>query len=251
MNYFRCTGGGSGGGAVLINKTIRNNGVYNAADDNADGFSRVTVDIPSFEILKGDNVPSDSIGENGQLYLQTIKGVRQDLSLFGGLIENNGSTMSVNLDKNGAYFKYNAGPYLGAQLFNQFDLTDVDKIKIKVDSSAPSYNDYGTLRYSPLVIIENTISPTTNYIANTITQSATGETYNIPTQGDSVTFDIDVSNLTGYYWIVLSCIGATAKFSDLYLCSDSADAIVCDSFAKVSDSWQKLIDTNISDIITN
>ena len=47
MNYFKCTGGGSGGGgAVLITKTITDNGIYNASADNADGFSRVTVNVP-------------------------------------------------------------------------------------------------------------------------------------------------------------------------------------------------------------
>lgn len=58
MNYFKCTGGGSGGGggAVLITKTITDNGVYNAAADNADGFSRVTVNVPKggFKSLKFD-----------------------------------------------------------------------------------------------------------------------------------------------------------------------------------------------------
>lgn len=34
------------GGSVLIEKTITQNGVYNAIDDNADGYSKVTVTIP-------------------------------------------------------------------------------------------------------------------------------------------------------------------------------------------------------------
>ena len=47
MNYFQCVGGnGGGGGSVLITKTITDNGVYNASADNADGFSRVTVNVP-------------------------------------------------------------------------------------------------------------------------------------------------------------------------------------------------------------
>lgn len=47
MNYFKCAGGsGGGGGAILTTKTITDNGVYNAIDDNADGYSRVTVTVP-------------------------------------------------------------------------------------------------------------------------------------------------------------------------------------------------------------
>lgn len=47
----RITAGGSGGGggseAVLIDKTISANGVYNASDDNADGYKKVTAQVPN------------------------------------------------------------------------------------------------------------------------------------------------------------------------------------------------------------
>jgi hypothetical protein len=46
MNFFQCIGNGTGGGAVLITKNISDNGVYNASADNADGFSRVVVNVP-------------------------------------------------------------------------------------------------------------------------------------------------------------------------------------------------------------
>lgn len=39
-------GGGGGGEAKLIVKTVTANGTYNASGDNADGFSRVTVNVP-------------------------------------------------------------------------------------------------------------------------------------------------------------------------------------------------------------
>ena len=39
--------GGGGGGSTLIEKSISANGVYNASDDSADGYSKVTVDVPS------------------------------------------------------------------------------------------------------------------------------------------------------------------------------------------------------------
>ena len=41
---------GSGGGATLITKTITANGIYEAVDDNADGYSQVTVNVPSSNI---------------------------------------------------------------------------------------------------------------------------------------------------------------------------------------------------------
>lgn len=36
-----------GGGSTLITKTITQNGTYNASSDNADGYSQVTVNVPS------------------------------------------------------------------------------------------------------------------------------------------------------------------------------------------------------------
>lgn len=39
------SGGGGGGSVTLIEKSITENGEYNASDDNADGYSKVTVDV--------------------------------------------------------------------------------------------------------------------------------------------------------------------------------------------------------------
>ena len=35
----------TGGGSVLVTKTITQNGTYSAEDDNADGYSEVTVNV--------------------------------------------------------------------------------------------------------------------------------------------------------------------------------------------------------------
>lgn len=35
------------GGSTLINKTVTENGIYNASEDNADGYSKVTVNVAS------------------------------------------------------------------------------------------------------------------------------------------------------------------------------------------------------------
>lgn len=44
-NSIRLGGGGSGGSATLITKSITQNGTYSAQDDSADGYSEVTVDV--------------------------------------------------------------------------------------------------------------------------------------------------------------------------------------------------------------
>ena len=45
-NHFLPSGGG-GSSATLITKTITENGTYNASSDNADGYSSVTVNVPT------------------------------------------------------------------------------------------------------------------------------------------------------------------------------------------------------------
>lgn len=42
----KATASGGGGEATLITKTIDANGVYNASSDNADGYKKVTVQLP-------------------------------------------------------------------------------------------------------------------------------------------------------------------------------------------------------------
>lgn len=44
---FSESGGGGGGSATLITKSITANGTYDAEDDSADGYSQVTVAVPS------------------------------------------------------------------------------------------------------------------------------------------------------------------------------------------------------------
>ena len=58
----KLAGGGGGGEAVLKTKTVTANGVYNASSDHADGYSKVTVNVPSppAPVLIGKN-----IGANG------------------------------------------------------------------------------------------------------------------------------------------------------------------------------------------
>lgn len=47
IEKLELTGSGGGGGSTLITKTITENGTYSAEDDDADGYSSVTVNVPS------------------------------------------------------------------------------------------------------------------------------------------------------------------------------------------------------------
>ena len=56
---------GGGGGATLIEKSIVENGEYNAADDSADGYSSVKVNVPPtlFKQLVNGNITSIAEGD--------------------------------------------------------------------------------------------------------------------------------------------------------------------------------------------
>lgn len=56
-----------GGSATLIEKTVTQNGVYNAADDSADGYSKVTTDVPN-SYAAGDE---GKVVSNGALVAQS------------------------------------------------------------------------------------------------------------------------------------------------------------------------------------
>lgn len=66
----RITADGSGGGgseAVLIDKAISANGVYNASDDNADGYKKVTAQVPN----SYDAADEGKVVSSGALVSQT------------------------------------------------------------------------------------------------------------------------------------------------------------------------------------
>lgn len=54
---------GGGGSAVLTSKDITENGLYNAADDEADGYSSVNVDVPNTYLLSDEG----KVVNNGRL----------------------------------------------------------------------------------------------------------------------------------------------------------------------------------------
>ena len=61
--------GGGGGSSTLVEKTITANGTYNPADDNADGYSSVTANVPNTYTLSDEG----KVVDNGALVSQTSR----------------------------------------------------------------------------------------------------------------------------------------------------------------------------------
>lgn len=78
--------GGGGGSAVLVSKTITENGTYNASDDNADGYSDVTVNVSGGVTPAGTK--AISITQNGT--------TTEDVSQYADV------QISVNVPSSGA-----------------------------------------------------------------------------------------------------------------------------------------------------
>lgn len=68
---------GSGGGSTLVTKTITENGTYDPADDNADGYSEVTVNVSgggyslSYDVGEFIGIPA---GNTGETLIGTVTG---------------------------------------------------------------------------------------------------------------------------------------------------------------------------------
>lgn len=140
----------------------------------------------------------------------------EDLTAFTSLVEN-ANCMVVGKFDNLIGFTYIGGSNIAAQFYKKIDLTDKNTLTIEVSSLINSYNNYQTLAFAPILIIENTIDPSNNYVALTNPQSVTGATYRQNIQGSFTKFEVDVSELTGEYWVILSSIGATSIWNNLFI----------------------------------
>lgn len=89
--------GGGGGGSTLIEKSISANGVYNASDDSADGYSKVTVDVPNAYTAQDEG----KVVDNGALVAQTTHAEITENGIYD-ITTNN--SVSVNVSGGGVEF---------------------------------------------------------------------------------------------------------------------------------------------------
>ncbi len=82
QGFVDAVGAISGGGSTLITKTITANGTYNASDDNADGYSQVTVNV-SGGVLPAGYTALSYLESDGTQYLDT--GIKAQGGLFASV----------------------------------------------------------------------------------------------------------------------------------------------------------------------
>ena len=91
-----------------------------------------------FPILTGESNPTANSGENGQLYLQTLKGTMPSFYTFKGMVER-ANVMTVDVEDDSISFAYVSGSQIGAQAYMQIDLTNIDTIKVTVHRKVLTY----------------------------------------------------------------------------------------------------------------
>jgi hypothetical protein len=109
---------------TLISKSITANGTYNASDDNADGYSSVSVDVP---------LPSNAY------LLQTIE--HESIATFADGTDNFLKSLEVAIEPQQDLHGYDA-PWVGGAGKNKFDATESSRV---VDGVTFTVNDDGTV----------------------------------------------------------------------------------------------------------
>ena len=223
-------------------QTITQNGTYDTTLIS-ELVANVSGGGGSTNILSGTDIPASSVGENGAVYLLLAES--QD---FTQLSLKKEYSMSAVQYENSVVFSYGSGENIGAQVYRQIDLTDINTIACHAKAFNGQYaTAYSTQKFSPILLIENTVNPAQAFPINTSIVSANGETYRLESNSDEQTFVADVSELTGNYWVVLSCAGCTATFSELYY---SGNTTIGKAYLKVEGAWQNLIGSDINDVNT-
>ncbi len=92
------SGGGGGGGSTLIEKSISANGIYNASDDSADGYSKVTVDVPNTYTAEDEG----KVVDNGALVAQTA--MSSEVTENGTVDTTLYNSVTVNVPSGGVEF---------------------------------------------------------------------------------------------------------------------------------------------------
>lgn len=106
-------------GPTLITKSIIQNGTYSAEDDNADGYSEVTVTVPnSYSVADEGKVVS-----NGQLIAQTAHATITANGTYDTTVNN---SVVVNIPEGGKIVPLTVPGYTGTQInFLVYDSTNI------------------------------------------------------------------------------------------------------------------------------
>lgn len=184
-------------------------------------------------ILSGTENPTANQGVDGQIYLK-YSIVGENLTEFTNAVQ---SDMSIIKSLEKVEITYKGGMNIGAEVYKQIDLTDIDELKLTIHCGNNAYSSDFSNRHPRLVI--TTANPN-----NFPTSPVSAE---VSTPNTTQDFTIDVSSYTGTYYIIFTSNGCDAIFSSFIIDGDSSN-LVTESKLKVNGSWQNLIGSDIDDV---
>lgn len=208
------------------------------------GFGNLLInDGGSGNVISGVENPESDIGNNGYIYLKTIKhGV--DLSQF---VNTNESSMTLaEKTSTRIQYKYTSGGSIGARAAYQIDLTDVNEITIQLKTGANSYNSYQTGRFAPFIYI----ATSDRWATDADSQSGIGAQTRLNQPNSEKTVVVDVSNYTGTYYVIFNGTGCDCSLEYMLLDGVAVD-VINNVYLKVNDVWQDIIGSYIDDVITS
>lgn len=199
--------GGGGGSSTLVPKTITANGTYNPADDNADGYSSVTANVPNTYTVADEGKVVDS----GALVGQTAKSIDAN-GLYDTTLNN-----SVNVD-----------------VPNSYTVADEGKVVSGGDLVAQS-------AYPSTIVVNGTYDTTLN---NSVTVDVEGQTSVLKDyiEGSLDTVPSEIAADVGYkrqYWfgnnsvrsVTVNKTPTTTGTLNYYSCSDVTLTVSAGSFS--------------------
>ena len=171
---------------TLIEKSITENGVYNASSDSADGYSKVTVNV---------------------------SGGSSDYNLSYPYTTANQYSMSFGWSETGKFnVIWDGGSNIGNGMWSIFKLNGLSKVVIDIDEIGNSYNRANGLDnvlWKPLLILTN--QKITDYISNlssnTIIDYDVCEAVTL--YGQSYHKEIDISEVTGDIFVNFQASGCS------------------------------------------
>ena len=158
-----------GGGSTLVTKTITANGTYDPADDDADGYSEVTVAIPSGTA----GTPTATKGTVSNHSISVTPSVTNTAGVIsGGTITGTAVTVSASELVSGSETKTSNGTY---------DVTNLAQLVVNVSGGSGLVYETGTYTPStdttqPTISFSGTHSNPPVFIAMSDTSSASGIT---------------------------------------------------------------------------
>lgn len=192
------------GSATLVTKTITQNGTYDPADDNADGYSELTVNVPS----GNTNILFDSADEAYRAYLN--KGSPSRSQAFLGSMSAQATEYSIDTNDSDYPFRYNDYSACNLVFFKKIPKeATVLHFTVKITERSGQYHNFIAYFYSSPYIngyAYDAHGSATNYKSHGFNRSLSSKT----------TIDVDITGLSSDSYLTIYTVGVDASLYKIW-----------------------------------